>query len=310
MGKSEDVGYRGLVFDIQRFSLHDGPGIRTLVFLKGCPLRCLWCDNPESQNTEPEIAESPIRCIRCGNCFHVCPTGAISPDRWFIDRQKCIQCLKCVKICPSGARDLIGKEMSVEEVMKEIRKDEIFYRQSRGGVTFSGGEPAYQPQFTTCILKDCKEERIHTAVETCGAVPWKQLVRLLKFTDLVLYDLKHANPDEHKRLTGKSNDLIIDNLRKIVTYKNKMNLEVIVRIPLIPGCNDSKENILSIVEVLNSLNEIKKVHLLPYHELGISKYEKLNRKYILKGTPRLTKNSLEEMKSLFTHKGLQTHTIE
>lgn len=311
MGKSEDVGYRGLVFDIQRFSLHDGPGIRTLVFLKGCPLRCLWCDNPESQNTESEIVESPTKCIRCGNCFQICPQGAISPDKWFIDRKKCTQCQKCVEVCPSGARDLIGKKMSGEEVMKEIRKDVIFYRRSGGGVTLSGGEPAYQPQFAARILKDCKEEGIHTAIETCGAVPWEQLVQLLKFTDLVLYDFKHANPDEHQRLTGKSNELILDNLRNIATRKTGIDLQVIIRVLVIPGYNDSQENILSMIEVLNRLNEIKEIHLIPYHELGVNKYKKLNRKYILKGTPRLTnKNSLEEMKSLFTHKGLQAHIIE
>jgi len=201
---SKKEGLQGTVFDIQRYSIHDGPGIRTTVFVKGCPLRCKWCSNPESQNSYPEVLFSKAKCDGCGKCVEVCPLGAIilDGDGIHIDRAKCDRCMKCLDVCYPHAIRCAGERKSVEEVIEEVSKDELFYRNSGGGVTISGGEPLFQPQFTLALLKECKERQLHTALDTCGFANWKEMEGILDYTDLVLFDIKHLDPEMHLMGTG------------------------------------------------------------------------------------------------------------
>ena len=200
-GASEQV--EGTVFDIKRYAVHDGPGIRTTVFLKGCPLRCLWCHNPESQDPRPEIMYHDNLCVECGECVKVCPAKAQTLDREHkIRRDLCTKCGRCVEACYAGALKLMGRNMTVEEVLRELEKDEHFYRRSGGGVTLSGGEPASQPSFTTVLLKECKGKGYHTVLQTCGHVGWPNLEQILRYTDLVQYDVKHMDPGRHLRIQG------------------------------------------------------------------------------------------------------------
>lgn len=263
----------GWIYDIQRFSLHDGPGIRTTVFLKGCPLKCLWCHNPESQSSLLEIAEFKDRCIGCGQCIEICPEKAITGKEWFINRKICTRCGKCAEICPSGARKAIGEKMKVEDVLVEVRKDKIFYKNSGGGITLSGGEPLMQPLFSQELLRRCKKEDINTAIETSGYASWSNINKVLYFTDFIFYDIKHVDPLKHKEFTGRSNVLILRNLKKIVRR------DIVIRVPLIRGFNDAIEHITIMAEFLKELKYIKRIELLPYHRLGEAKYCRLCRKY-------------------------------
>ena len=291
---------KGVIFDIQRYNLHDGPGIRTLVFIKGCPLRCLWCDNPESQQQLPEIAEFENKCIGCDECFKVCPTGSLRKDEgWYIDRNTCINCGKCAKVCPTGARTMIGKEVTVSEVIKEVKKDIVFYNNSGGGVTITGGEPTTQLNFVSELLKACRKNYIHTAMETCGYVEWDKLEFLLTFTDLVLFDLKEMDPEKHRAFTGKSNEIILKNIREI----SRRGYPMIIRILLVPGYNDDEENIHSTALFLKDLPHPPKVELLLYHQLGINKYKALGRKYSLTHINSLTREHIEKVRlALKSHK--------
>ena len=266
---------QGIVFDIKRFAVHDGSGIRTTVFLKGCPLRCLWCHSPESQRLTPEIMLHPERCIGCKACVEACPLGSLGypgdPEP-----AGCTHCGACAEACFAGARVLVGVSLSVEEVMVTVRKDKRLYEVSGGGVTVSGGEPMYQPGFTYMLLRALKEEGYHTALDTCGYASWETLERMLPLTDLVLYDLKHVDPGAHQGLTGRDNDLIISNLRRV----SEVEVDMVVRVPLIPGLNDSEEHLRGMAEFLGGLN-LEAVEILPYHRLGVPKYEALGRKYAL-----------------------------
>jgi len=274
---------KGIIFDIQRFSIHDGPGIRTTVFFKGCPLRCLWCQNPEGLVKEQEMAFTLRKCTGCRYCIEVCPEDAITEQDGgrSIDPSLCTLCGECVKVCPSTALEISGRWMGVSEVMEEIEKDISFYKTSGGGVTLSGGEPTFQPQFCIALLKNCQLMGIHTALDTCGYQKWDVLDEVLNHVDLVLYDIKHIDDTKHKQFTEVSNKLILDNIRRI----NSKEIPVIVRIPIIPGFTDSEDNIEAIVRFVANLKSIIQIDLLPYHGLEESKYKKLGLVYQLDGIP-------------------------
>jgi len=272
---------RGLLFNIQRFSIHDGPGIRTTVFFKGCPLRCRWCSNPESWHDHPEIVTYDAKCTRCGRCQQVCPVDAIaiSDQGRKIDRAACNLCLKCAEVCPTGAIAVTGQWMSLEEVMKEVEADSLFYKNSGGGVTLSGGEPLMQREFALDLLKECQAKAFHTALDTSGYAPWEVLDRVLDHTDLVLYDIKHMDSERHGEGTGKGNGLILDNARRTAAKRKTW-----LRVPLIPGYNDSVEHLGAVARFGLEIGA-EKVSLLPYHIWGKSKYERLGRKYPMDDLP-------------------------
>jgi pyruvate formate lyase activating enzyme len=282
------------VFNIQRYSVHDGPGIRTTVFLKGCPLTCFWCQNPESQKKRPEVLLNKTICTRCGRCVHVCLSGAnsLSEKSSTIDRDKCVGCGKCVEVCLSQCRTLVGKAMTVDEVADEVLRDKKFYENSGGGVTLSGGDPIMQPEFALQVLQKCKEHGLHTAIETCGFTSWPILEGLLAYTDLCLYDIKCLDPMKHQNATGKPNQPIIENAKKIAKSKKMM-----VRVPLVPGFNDSVEDIRAIVLfVKDELNlNPSDIDLLPYNKLGEGKYERLDRNGV---RPSLESQSEEQIETL------------
>lgn len=264
----------GIIFNIQRYSIHDGPGIRTTVFLKGCPLKCFWCQNPESQRSQPEIFLVKSNCTLCGKCVTVCQTGASSllENNSKIDRNKCIGCGKCAEVCLSQARRLVGIYMTKDEVMQEVLKDVKFYENSEGGITLSGGEPAAQPEFALSILRSCKEAGLHTLLDTCGYAPWSTMKRLLRYTDLVFYDIKTIDPRKHREATGRSNRLILENAKRIAHYKPTR-----VRVPLIPNFNDSPEDIRRIARFVKEEMDSIDMDLLSYNKLGEGKYERLDR---------------------------------
>lgn len=274
----EMASEKGLVSDIQRFSIHDGPGIRTLVFMKGCPLGCLWCSNPESQNRTMEIAFVESNCIGCGKCYEVCGLDAIDEHTFEIDRGICDNCGKCVEVCPGNAKKMIGRWYCVPELIREVERDRIFYRNSGGGVTVSGGEPSLQHKFVSSFLKKCQELNLDTAVETCGYAKWEHLRPIIGYSNLVFFDIKHMNAEIHKRLTGRGNQLILENARKASLIS-----PITIRIPVIPGYNDSVENIEATAEFARKLKNLNKIELLPYHSLGEHKYTWLGKQYQGKG---------------------------
>ena len=263
----------GLIFDIKRYAIHDGPGIRTTVFLKGCPLNCRWCHNPESWSPRPEQGVRMSRCIRCGRCVKACPNGALSmvDGRLHLDMAKCQLCGRCEDACVAGAREIIGKRMTVEQVMAQIEKDIVFYKQSSGGVTFSGGEPLMQTAFLTQLLKACKAKSIHTAVDTtCHADP-AVIKEISADADLFLCDLKHTDSDKHKSLTGLGNELILKNIMLLASMGKKM----ILRIPVICGFNDDDENIRASVDFARRLQGLERIDILPYNSGGVEKVGRL-----------------------------------
>ena len=282
----------GTVFNIQRYSIHDGPGIRATVFLKGCPLNCWWCQNPESQLSGQEMIFWGDRCIGCGACSTICPSGAIQIKNGIpvTEKEKCILCGKCIEKCPALAREMIGEKLTTKEVIKEIEKDLIFYEESGGGVTFNGGEPLKQSEFLKSLLNCCQEKKIHIAVDTSGYISWEILNKISSKVDLVLYDLKIMDNERHKKYTGVSNEVILKNLKKLSSIHNN----IFVRFPVIPGINDDYQNIKETGEFLSSL-KIAQVNLLPYHYIGIDKYRRLGKTYKLATTQPPSEEKLSEI---------------
>ena len=249
---------KATIFDIERNSYVDGPGIRTTVFFKGCNLRCAWCHNPESQSAKPQMMFYKNKCTGCGKCREKCPNSM----------EKCDLCGRCSLFCPQDARDICGKEYTVDEVLKEVLKDKSFYETSGGGVTFSGGECMLQIDFLEEILKECKKNGIHTAVDTAGHVPFEFFERIIPYTDLFLYDVKCFDSDKHRQYTGVENQLILKNLKSLLAKSTP----VWIRIPIIPTVNDTEEELQRIKEYLSSCGIPEKVELLPYHAMGEHKY--------------------------------------
>ena len=295
---------KGTIFNIQRYSIHDGPGIRTTVFFKGCPLRCLWCQNPESQTFDQELFYNRERCTGCGRCVSACREKAIEMDegRSRTRRTLCRVCGACAEECPQEARVLMGKIVSAKEVFAEVNKDAIFYERSGGGVTLSGGEPLAQPEFAIRIFRLCKSSGIHCAIETCGHAPWETVERVLKVVDLILYDLKHMDPIEHRKVTGVSNALVLENLKRI---HRESRVELAIRIPVIPGFNDTPENMEATASfILKELEPSVPLHLLPYHRLGESKREQMERTEPSLGIVPPSDETMEKLKGFFESQGL------
>ena len=298
----------GLVFDIQRYCLHDGPGIRTVIFLKACPLACVWCANPESQRPQPELMLTSRPCLICEECLKVCPREAITLDSSdttlpvpIINWSLCDLCLDCVDVCVTGTLSRIGQVFSLAEVMDIIGLDQPFYARSGGGVTLSGGEPTAQPEFSHAILEACRSLDIHTTIETSGACDWESLGQLLPSTDLVYYDLKQINPTLHDQYTGISNTRILENLGRLVSNHDN----IIVRLPLIPGYNDDDDHMLELASYLASLDSHLKLELIPYHQLGCSKYVRLGRTYSLEDVA-----SVEPERRVEREQFLQSHGVK
>ena len=266
----------GRIFDIKRYSIHDGPGIRTTVFLKGCGLRCQWCHNPESVDPGPDLMHWPSRCVRCYSCVQACPLGAIAKDAAgsvAIDRAKCDLCGRCAEACLYDAMQIVGREMSVEEVLAEVEKDRIFYEQSGGGVTLSGGDPLVQPGFAAAVLDACRARGLHTALDTAGLAPGQAFERLAGRADLVLFDVKVVDEARHKEFTGAGNAAILDNLRRLAAA----GTETWVRLPVVPGVNDDDDNVRRTIELLASLGKVRRIGLLPYHPGGLDKAARIGR---------------------------------
>jgi pyruvate formate lyase activating enzyme len=292
----------GVVFDIAHWSGHDGPGIRSVVFFKGCPLRCAWCHNPESQRYEPELLVLQSKCVLCGRCITACPSRARQhrDGEIITDRDKCDNCGRCVETCYTEALQISGRRMSARQVMDEIAEDAVFYRNSGGGVTLSGGEPLAQPALAEGIVQGCHSLAIHVAVETCGCVPWSVMECVAPYVDLFLYDLKVIDATRHRKCTGVSNDLVLGNLERLAG----MGKQLQVRVPLIPGYTDDDENLLAISEFSNRLG-LARIAFLPYNPTTGAKYGWLERDCSLASTTTQSQERLEQIRTLGRSYGLE-----
>jgi len=297
----------GIIFNIQRFSIQDGPGIRTTVFMKGCPLRCPWCSNPESQNKFPEIAHSDSLCDKCGRCVEVCEFQAISlnDNGVKIDRETCTGCGKCIEVCTPGALKCYGKETPLEEVYQEVIRDVPFYQDSGGGVTAGGGEPLSQADFVAELFKRCQDAGINTCLDTCGYAASSALEKVLPHTNLALFDVKLMDPSAHQKVTGKSNERILRNLELVAAS----GVPVIVRIPVIPGINDSQENITDTARYVTNINGLGEINLFPYHRFGESKYAMLDRQYSLGELTTPQHSHIEELVNIVKSFGLECQIV-
>ena len=293
--------------DIKKFAIHDGSGIRTTVFLKGCRLNCWWCHNPESQSFAPHLIYREERCLAdCHRCLPVCRTAAISAnrDKVIFELDKCNYCGDCEKVCPAEAIDIVGRVMSVAEVMDVVSRDRIFYEEEGGGVTFSGGEPLLQPRFLLALLQACRAGGYHTAVDTCGDAPFSVFEYISGYVDLFLYDIKLAAAHRHKKYTGKDNRLIVENLHKLCLIHENVQ----IRLALIPGITDTDENLNQIIDLLAGLTGVRELSLLNYHRGGENKYRRLNIPLKMGDAEPLTAERLEEIRSHFQAAGLRVTT--
>ncbi|MDO9545716.1 MAG: glycyl-radical enzyme activating protein [Pelolinea sp.] len=293
----------GLISRIQKYSTNDGPGIRNTVFFKGCPLRCQWCSNPELIRAKPDLLFTPSKCISCGLCIDVCTHGALSFDEGdtiIVDREECAACGECVDVCPEGAFELVGVEISVGDLTAELLKDEVFYQTSGGGVTFSGGEPLYQAGFVRQVAEGLKKAGIHTALDTAGDVSWCRFEEVLDVIDLVLYDIKVADRDLHQQLTGRDNDLILANA-KMVSMKG---IPMHIRMVIVPGINDSMDELSARMMLISELESVKQIDLLPYHRYGVGKYAQLGLDYQLEDLAEYSEEKIETIRSHIASYGI------
>ena len=290
----------GIIFDIKRFAVHDGPGIRTTLFFKGCPLSCWWCHNPEGISLEPEMIHFPFKCIHCKKCIDICVQNALSLAQGKIERDyvRCISCGSCSTICPSMSQQMIGQKYTVDDVMSKIENDHIFYHASSGGVTFSGGEPLLQHGFLKELLRKCGKKGFHTAIDTSGYTSPSVFNELIEFIDLFLFDLKIVNNECHKRYVGVSNKSILSNLSTLDEMKKQCN----IRFTVIPGISDTDANIKDTIEVVSSFDTIHEISLLPFHNVS-EKYERLGKKYKLNNLPSPSIEHMGKIKTLFERKG-------
>ena len=295
---------RGTIFDVQTYALYDGPGIRTAVYLKGCPLRCAWCHNPESQTRAPELAVWPERCQGCGACVDACGHGAVRRVAGAVcwDPTRCTACGACVAACPHEAREILGHEITVDALVAQVTRDRDFFADSGGGVTFTGGEPTAQSDFLLAALGACRDAVLHTAVETCGVFPSALVPALAAATDLFLFDLKHADPAAHRAATGASNDAILDNLGALLNAVGPERLRP--RIPLVPGVNTAVDALAALAEALRSRGYDGPIDLMPYHGLARGKYERLGRGAEFRDPGRLDDVDRAQITELFSGEGL------
>jgi pyruvate formate lyase activating enzyme len=293
----------GTVFNIQRYSIDDGPGIRTTVFFKGCPLSCVWCSNPESQNLAPELMHRDTLCKRCYRCVSVCPAGAVSvgANGIVIDRDACDACGDCVEACPHDAMRIAGKQMTVDEVLAAVLRDADFYRDSGGGVTLSGGEVLSQADFALELLSRLHEAGLHTVVDTSGQGDTEKLRRLLPYVDLFYFDIKHIDPNIHRAETGRTNENILRNFKVVA----ESGVPLVVRVPVIPGFNDSSDAIADIAELVAAHAPEATVHLLPYHRYGQQKYDMLGLDYELEAADTPSPEFMRAARNIIEARGLK-----
>lgn len=284
---------KGNVLNIQRFCTDDGPGIRTTVFLKGCPLKCIWCHNPESQNFRREIMYEAEKCVNCGNCVFICPNDChrIEQSHIFL-RKNCVGCGNCADVCPVKALELYGKEMCAEDVLETVRRDRAFYDATKGGMTVSGGEPLFQPRFTAEVLRLCKEERIHTALETCGYASETVFSEVLSDCNTVLFDIKETDEEKHIAYTGVSLKPILRNLEIL----NEKGIPFVIRAPIIPTLNDREDHFENLKRLREKFENCEKIQIMPYHDFGSYKYQKLGRRYACEATTPPTEEKIKEWK--------------
>lgn len=269
------ASYSVVLFDVKRFALHDGPGIRTTLFVKGCPLACRWCHNPESQRPTPELLFHPDRCIGCNACAYVCSEHVITLQEApaVTDHKRCTACAACVSVCPTRARSIVGRIWTLDETLDEIEKDILFYDQSGGGVTLSGGEPLTQPEFAAAFLEECHLRGLHTAVDTCGVAPAAVITCIADNTDLFLFDIKGLDDEMHQRTTGLSNNLVLENARLL----DELGKQIWIRVPLIPGINDDEHSLADLGRFVTSMRSVDAIQILPYNPSGEEKRHRLGR---------------------------------
>jgi pyruvate formate lyase activating enzyme len=294
----------GIIFDIKRYAINDGPGIRTTVFFKGCPLRCLWCHNPESISGSPQLMHRVSRCISCGQCIQACPESAVTRHAGIsILWQRCTNCGACVHVCPAGAMEMVGKTMTVDAVMQEVGKDIIFYDQSGGGVTFCGGEPLAQPEFLRELLTRCQQMNIHTALDTSCYAERKIIDSVIDKVNLFLCDIKHPDSAKHREFVGVENTIILENIR----YLAQKGKPIIIRVPVVPGFNDQPETIEAIGKLVGQMKGIHRIDLLPYNSGGWNKAQRMGADYALKGIREPDSQTMRNLAKILEDMGFEVH---
>ncbi|MDM8556986.1 glycyl-radical enzyme activating protein [Desulfococcaceae bacterium HSG7] len=293
-----DIHREGIVFNIQKYSLHDGEGIRTIIFLKGCSMLCVWCSNPESQEVLPQLGYNPAKCLtvnECSRCRDICPENALTAGNdgiISVDMALCTNCLKCTDACPIHALNTYGYVITVEEILNQVQEDSLFYSRSGGGMTLSGGEPLFQGQFAICLLREARKQYIDTCIETCGNIAWSVLDEAADYLNYIYYDIKLMDSEMHRKITGFDNTLIKKNFYRLI--KHHPGLPITVRTPIIPGFNDTEQEIDKIIDFIKGDSDVK-YELLAYHRMGTPKYEYLGRDYSLGDLRELSQDRFTEL---------------